>query len=50
MPEKEIKKCAHPGCKCPAVEDSDFCGAYCEGAADHPSIACGCAHPECSPG
>jgi len=48
MAEKQIQKCAHPGCNCPAGKDSKYCGAYCEGTAGRPSIACACGHLECS--
>jgi hypothetical protein len=46
---KETKKCAHPGCSCNAAEGSKYGGAFCEGEAEHPSIACDCGHPGCSP-
>jgi hypothetical protein len=49
MANKDPKRCAHPGCLCLAAEGSRYCGAFCEGAGDHPSIACDCGHPECSP-
>jgi hypothetical protein len=48
MAEKQVHKCAHPGCDCPAAKDSKYCGAYCEGSANRPSIACNCGHAECS--
>ena len=48
MAEKKIEKCAHPGCNCPAAKGSKYCGAYCEGSAGRPSIACNCNHPECT--
>ena len=38
MAEKKIEKCAHPGCNCPAAPGSKYCGAYCEGSANRPSI------------
>jgi hypothetical protein len=50
MAEKKIEKCAHPGCNCPAAEGSKYCGAYCEGSANRPSIACNCRHAECAVG
>jgi hypothetical protein len=50
MAEKKIEKCAHPGCNCPAAPDSKYCGAYCEGSANRPSIACNCRHAECAAG
>ena len=50
MAEKKIEKCAHPGCSCPAAADSKYCGAYCEGSANRPSIACNCRHAECGAG
>jgi len=48
MADNQSKKCAHPGCNCSAAKNSKYCGTYCEGAAQRPSIACGCGHPECS--
>ena len=50
MAEKKIEKCAHPGCNCPAAPGSKYCGAYCEGSANRPSIACNCRHAECGTG
>src|SRR5882724_12867947 len=50
MAAKKIEKCAHPGCNCPAVPGSKYCGAYCEGSANRPSIACNCRHAECGAG
>ena len=44
MAEKKIEKCAHPRCSCPAAPGSKYCGAYCEGSANRPSIACNCRH------
>jgi hypothetical protein len=43
----ETKKCAHPSCNCPAQEDSNYCGAYCEGNAHTADILCNCGHPGC---
>ena len=40
MPERKLEKCAHPGCNCPAAKNSKYCGTYCEGSAERPSIAC----------
>ena len=48
MAKKNEEKCAHPGCSCQAEEGSKYCGAFCEGAGDHPSIACDCGHDSCS--
>ena len=48
MTENHRDKCAHPGCNCPAAEGSKYYGAYCEGSAEHPSIACNCGHEECA--
>ena len=48
MAENKIEKCAHPACKCPAAQDSKYCGAYCEGAADRPSVVCECGHASCA--
>jgi hypothetical protein len=43
----ERDNCAHPGCNCMSVEDSDYCSAYCEGAADTVEILCECGHAGC---
>lgn len=48
MSETKVERCAHPGCNCLAAKGSKYCGAYCEGAADHPSIACNCGHMKCA--
>jgi hypothetical protein len=48
MAEKKMEKCAHPGCNCPAAKGSKYCGAYCEGSGNRPSIACNCNHPKCA--
>jgi hypothetical protein len=50
MAEKKIEKCAHPGCNGPAAQGSKYCGAYCEGSANRPSIASNCRHAECAAG
>ena len=50
MAEQKIEKCAHPRCNCPAAPGDKYCGAYCEGSADRPSIACNCRHAECGTG
>ena len=34
----DSKKCAHPACGCQPAEGSKYCGAYCEGAAERPSV------------
>ena len=49
MAEKKIEKCAHPGCSCPAA-GSKYCGAYCQGSANRPSIVCNCRYAECGAG
>ncbi len=48
MVDQERETCAHPGCNCPASEDSDYCSSYCEGAGDTPEIDCKCGHPNCT--
>jgi hypothetical protein len=42
------KKCAHTGCKCMAVPNSQYCSKYCEGKGTTTESSCGCGHPECS--
>jgi len=49
MADRDPKKCAHPACNCLAANDSKYCGAFCEGEADHPSVLCECGHPGCTP-
>lgn len=44
----EVKKCAHPSCKCPAPQDSKYCSAYCEDAKGTTEISCNCEHPGCA--
>lgn len=43
-------KCAHEGCVCPTMEDSDYCSAFCENADDSDvvEIQCECGHPGCA--
>jgi hypothetical protein len=48
MAETKVERCSHPGCNCPVAKGSKYCGADCEGAADHPSIACNCGHMKCA--
>ena len=48
MADKKVPKCAHPGCECPAAKGSKYCGSYCEGAGNSPSIACNCGHAQCA--
>jgi hypothetical protein len=50
MAETKTAKCAHPGCNCPVAKGSKYCGAYCEGSANRPSIACNCGHGEFATG
>jgi len=45
----EVKKCAHPACKCQAPEGEDYCSESCKDAADMTEISCCCEHPECQP-
>ena len=45
--EKKQKMCAHPGCTCPADEDSNYCSAYCQGVGDTAEIDCNCGCPTC---
>jgi hypothetical protein len=47
MSESKSHKCAHPACSCQAPEGSKYCGAYCEGSAERPSVVCECGHPGC---
>lgn len=48
--DERNKKCAHPGCKCRASGDSDYCSPYCENAKDMDvtELACSCGHPACA--
>jgi len=42
---KPDNQCAHPGCVCPATDDSKYCSPYCETTALE--ILCGCGHKDC---
>ena len=47
MATKSKDICEHPGCTCPKAKDSNYCGAFCEGQASHPSIECEFGHTGC---
>jgi hypothetical protein len=49
MAENKGRKCAHPACDCLAVNDSKYCGEYCEDAEKSGvlEIGCGCEHDAC---
>jgi hypothetical protein len=44
---EEVKKCAHPACRCTAPEDNDYCSQYCDDAQETLEISCNCGHPGC---
>jgi hypothetical protein len=46
----EDNKCAHEGCICQKMQDSDYCSAFCENAeaSGVTTIQCECGHPGCS--
>ena len=48
MAEKNVQKCAHPGCECPVEKGQKYCSDYCESLGKLPSIACECGHGECA--
>jgi hypothetical protein len=42
------RKCAHPGCACPADPGSDYCSAQCQNQrAATNGAKCGCGHDAC---
>lgn len=45
----ELKKCAHPVCKCTAAEGQDYCCTSCKDAGDMTEISCNCEHIGCKP-
>lgn len=47
---KEPEKCAHPGCKCRALEGDKYCSPYCRDTADKTEITCNCGHIGCGTG
>jgi hypothetical protein len=47
MADANAEKCAHPACACLRAKDSKYCGAYCEGIAEVPSVVCECGHDKC---
>ena len=49
MADNKDRKCAHVTCDCRAVEDSKYCGEYCENAEKSKvmEIGCGCEHDPC---
>jgi hypothetical protein len=51
MAERKSKKCARPGCNCPAAKGSKYCSPHWEGVPiNHLSIACERGHTECAAG
>ena len=42
----DMKKCAHPMCKCMTIEK--YCSNYCKDAGDKVEIACDCKHAGCT--
>jgi hypothetical protein len=46
----DVKKCAHPQCKCTVTEGGAFgkyCSEHCREAADQTELMCDCKHPSC---
>jgi hypothetical protein len=51
MAERKSKKCARPGCECPAAKGSKYCNPHCESVPiNHLATACECEHTECAAG
>jgi len=48
MADANTEKCAHPACSCLKSKDSKYCGAYCEGSAETPTVVCECGHGGCA--
>ncbi|WAK02646.1 hypothetical protein [Methylobacter sp. YRD-M1] len=48
QPDKNTpRKCAHPGCNCPARPGEQYCSDFCENIVG--SDVCGCGHTDCKP-
>lgn len=41
------KRCAHPGCPCPADPGSDYCSVQCQAAMSSSLVDCPCNHGVC---
>jgi hypothetical protein len=48
MATVEVKKCAHPACRCDVTDDKNYCCERCEDSKGEQEIACDCAHPGCA--
>jgi hypothetical protein len=46
MPVSE-RKCAHPGCPCPADPGSEYCSESCRKGASNADLDCPCDHALC---
>jgi hypothetical protein len=42
-----MQKCANAPCDCTAVDGSEYCSAYCAGAAERTDVVCHCGHASC---
>ena len=45
---KEVKNCAHEGCKCLARDGEKYCSQYCEDSKGVTTLQCDCGHPACT--
>jgi hypothetical protein len=46
----DMKKCAHPQCKCSVAAGGAFgkyCSEHCREAGDQTELMCDCKHPSC---
>jgi hypothetical protein len=46
----DVKKCAHPQCRCSVAEGGQFgkfCSEHCKEAGDQTELMCDCKHPGC---
>jgi len=46
----DMKKCAHPQCKCSVISNGPFgqyCSEHCKESAAQTEIMCDCKHPAC---
>ena len=48
MAAHEVKKCAHPACRCMVGDDKKYGSQRCEDAKDEVEISCDCGHAGCA--
>jgi len=50
MEDGKIRKCAHPGCACPADPGSEYCSPQCQTSSASRDAKCPCIHELCQQG